>query len=93
MEAAKEVKRLQAKIADGSLPANEPLFVIRAQDVLSVHIVNQWIMLANDMGVPAEKIGESNVLLVKMAIWPHKRIPGRPESAFTISPENLSKRD
>lgn len=46
MKAKDEVERLQRKIANGEMPPDEPLFVLRAQDVLSTRAVRDWAKFA-----------------------------------------------
>ena len=78
MKAIEEVARLAAKIADGSMSPNEPIFVLRAQDKLAPGIVQQWAWEARRFCVPDAKIAEAVEWATVMEQWPTKQIPGRP---------------
>jgi hypothetical protein len=53
----------------------EPFFVLRGQDRLSSAVLAQWIKLAQDVGVPREKIEEARRCLARMEAWPNRRLP------------------
>jgi hypothetical protein len=84
MDAESEAARLKARIEDGTLPRYEPLFVLRAQDVLAADVVRIWASLAESRGVPAEKVREAMQLAAAMKCWPVKQVPGRPKTKVTI---------
>lgn len=80
MRAKDEVERLQRKIANGEMSPDEPLFVLRAQDVLSTRAVRDWAKFATATCCPAVKIEEALNLANQMESWPVKQIPGCPET-------------
>lgn len=83
MEASKELVRIQEKINDGSLSPNEPLFILRAQDITASEAVYKWVELAKEAGATEEKINEAILLAMSMDLWPTKQVPGRPETRKT----------
>jgi len=88
MNASEEIERLKSKLADGSLPADEPLFVLRARDVFAANTVRLW---GNSAALHAskEKLEEALKLSELMDKWPVKQIPGRPETKHQFSHENF----
>lgn len=48
---------------------DEPLFILRAQDVLMPAAVQKWIDLAIEFGVPEHKIAEANAYLKRVEEW------------------------
>jgi hypothetical protein len=52
------------KVAD-----NEPIFVLRAQDILAPRVVRYWARLADQSGVPREKVAEAHKLADWMLDW------------------------
>ena len=81
MKAKDEVERLQRKLADGSLPPDEPLFCLRARDMLAAGCVRAWISACDKIGgVPEEKMQEATMLAMDMDKWPVKQTPGRPDT-------------
>lgn len=84
MTAFEELARLKNKLADGSLPPEEPLFVLRARDLIAEKVVRVWIALAEAEGCPDEKLAEAKALAQKVRDWPVKQYPGLPETRVTI---------
>ncbi len=80
MKAKYEIARLQAKLEDGSLPADEPLFTLRGRDAIASRIVRNWAMDARASGTPHEKCEEAYRLSIEMDEWPVSQIPGLPET-------------
>lgn len=80
MRAAAEIANLQAKVASGTLDPDEPIFVLRARDVLAAGLVYQWATLAEEAECPQEKLDEARACAAQMDAWPVKRSPGRPET-------------
>lgn len=70
MIASKEIQRLQAKLADGSLPADEPIFVLRAQDMVAFETVLDWIARARAAGASEAKITEAIEFAKQFEEWP-----------------------
>lgn len=48
---------------------DEPLFVLRAQDMLGPEMVREWAYRAKVMGVPSEKIDEARRCADEMEDW------------------------
>lgn len=59
-----------AKAAD-----DEPVFVLRAQDMSADILVDFWAELALRMGCPQEKVDEAIDLAAEMRAWPHRKWP------------------
>lgn len=59
-----------AKAAD-----DEPIFVLRAQDMLAPALVRQWAVQAEERGCPAAKIAEARALADKMDNWAKRKNP------------------
>lgn len=87
MEAFREINMLVSKIKDGSLPVDEPLFVLRGRDLLAAGSVTAWAVTAAAIGVPQERVDEAMALAEKMRKWETKRVPGVPESEYKTSGE------
>lgn len=54
---------------------DEPIFVLRAQDVLAAEIVRQWAQMAIMSGTRTAKIDEALALADAMEAWPMRKIP------------------
>ena len=54
---------------------DEPIFVLRAQDMLAPVIVRQWAMLAKHCGCAEEKVQEAINLAERMEKWPTRKYP------------------
>lgn len=85
MRAIDEVKRLIDKIASGDLPPDEPLFVLRAQDIEAADSVRDWSTKVGMIGTPDEKVLEARRLAAAMDEWPVKQTPGRPDTRRTTA--------
>lgn len=48
---------------------DEPIFTLRAQDVLAPRTVRHWAELAHARGVPASKVAEARALADQMSAW------------------------
>jgi hypothetical protein len=48
---------------------NEPIFVLRAQDVLAPELVREWAFRAAHAGTPTEKVAEARMLADTMDDW------------------------
>ena len=84
MDAKEEIANLQRKVESGDMPEYEPLFVLRAQDLLAADVVLIWASLAASRGTPPEKIDEARQLAFRMKQWSVKQVPGRPETQVRI---------
>jgi hypothetical protein len=80
MKAADELRLLQEKLSDGSLPPEEPVFVLRGRDTIAAKVVRIWAVLARTDGSPPRKIAEAEALAKEMDAWPIKQIAGRPDT-------------
>lgn len=67
--AGEEAKRL------AKLPPSEPVFVLRAQDLLAAMAVRGWIDLASVGGVSLAKLTDAELCAQAMEKWPHRRMP------------------
>lgn len=76
MRASEEIKRLQAKINDGTMSPDEPLFILRAQDFFAAGAVRWWAHQVTEKGTPANKVQEAFDWARVMDKWPNQRIPG-----------------
>lgn len=59
------------------VPPDEPSFVLRASDVLAPIVLQNWILLAKQLGTPDRIIKETEEILHKMMDWKDVQIPGR----------------
>ena len=80
MRAIDELARLAARIASGDMPADEPLFVLRGQDLDAANTTRYWASRASHRGTPLAKYDEALDLAVQMDAWPVKQTAGRPET-------------
>jgi hypothetical protein len=60
------------------IPKNEPVFLIRAQDVCSEKIVRMWADMAKSEGADQDIVDAARQLADQMAKWPKKKIPDLP---------------
>ena len=71
LEQAARGKGCLGKAAD-----DEPVFVLRAQDMLAGGLVDDWADLAEENGnCPSEKIDEARALAEQMRAWPNRKYP------------------
>lgn len=78
MKAEQEIDRLNRKLRDGSLDPEEPLFVLRASDILAAATVDGWADLLDRLdGMGNPKVAEARRLAVAMKRWPRRKVPGR----------------
>lgn len=54
---------------------DEPIFVLRAKDMLSPLAIEAWAEAAEDYGVPKDKIAEARALAARMSEWPDRKVP------------------
>lgn len=55
--------------------SDEPIFILRAQDIYAPGTIQAWIAVARDGGVPQEKLEEARQLMEQMKKWPVKKSP------------------
>jgi hypothetical protein len=54
---------------------DEPIFVLRAQDVLAPDLVRGWAERAERAGCAAAKVTEARAIADAMERWPGRRLP------------------
>lgn len=54
---------------------NEPIFVLRAQDLLAPDIVEQWANMAQQLGCPRDKCEGARRTANEMRSWPNRKNP------------------
>lgn len=54
----------------------EPVFVLRAQDLLSDVLVDLWARRAEENGASDAKVSSARELAQKMRAWPTRKFPG-----------------
>jgi len=59
-----------AKIAD-----NEPIFVLRARDIIAPTLVRSWVRIASNMGVNQAKLDEALAVANEMEAYSTPRVP------------------
>ena len=57
------------------IPGDEPIFVLRASDILAPIVVQYWVTLAADTGVPVKKVQEACSVASAMIHWPNRKLP------------------
>jgi ATP-dependent Clp protease ATP-binding subunit ClpX len=71
-----ECSKLVAEIfAEDGLAPNEPIFTLRAQDLLAPAIIRAWCELAVLASVPPDKIREAREIALQMEQWPKRKVP------------------
>ena len=48
---------------------DEPIFILRGQDVLAVFAVDRWIELGLQAGVSVKKLEEARLVVLEMRAW------------------------
>lgn len=54
---------------------DEPIFVLRANDMLAPAVVRAWATLAVGAGAPFEKFKSAQDLAEAMEKWPNRKLP------------------
>jgi hypothetical protein len=54
---------------------DEPVFVVKARDILAAGTVRYWVNSAIAHGVPKEKWEEAQAIADQMDRWPNRKIP------------------
>ncbi len=57
------------------MPTDEPVFVLRAQDLLAADVVRIWADRAAEAGVNDPKVAEARAWADVMDAWVEKRLP------------------
>ena len=53
----------------------EPVFVLRAQDMLAPGIVEEWARRAEDMHINGPKVRGAREIAARMREWPNRKMP------------------
>lgn len=59
----------------GKAAPDEPVFILRAQDIHAAGLVEQWAQLAEEDGCPHNKVSEARALADQMRKWPNRKYP------------------
>ena len=59
---------------DKSIPKNEPVFLIRAQDIVGASVVREWARLNAEAGGSADLTKTALQHAAKMDKWPKKKL-------------------
>jgi len=59
----------------GRAEDDEPVFVLRARDMLAPEIIHEWVDRAEKAGCSAAKVAEARELANKMVHWPGRKFP------------------
>lgn len=59
----------------GKADPDEPVFILRAQDLLSDRLVDDWANGAEVNGCSPEKVAEARELATRMRRWPTRKYP------------------
>ena len=73
-------KEVLAEVAEGKgclgkAALNEPVFVLRAQDIHAADLVEKWAIWAAAGGCDPDKVQEAHAIAAEMRNWPHRRQP------------------
>lgn len=79
MRAQEELALVANKLASGNMTPGEPLFTLRAQDVLAPAIVEAWADQAEAGGAPESKVNEARILANEMRQWQAANHSKRPD--------------
>lgn len=72
---------------ESGIPLNEsdePVFILRAQEVTSVHALGAYKKLLKERGASSERISEVNDVILAFSQWQHENI-GRVKAASESS--------
>lgn len=59
----------------GKAADNEPVFILRAQDILAADLVDTWATQAKTLGVDWDKVREAREIAQAMREWPQRKNP------------------
>lgn len=59
----------------GRAADDEPVFVLRAQDLLAARLVDDWAEEAGRKACPPDKVAEARVIAGQMRQWRNRRYP------------------
>lgn len=58
-----------------NIPPEEPVFLLRAQDITAAATVLIWAAHLHTLGSSGDKVKSALLHASAMAMWPHKKIP------------------
>jgi len=64
----------------GGIPIDEPVFLLRAQDVNAAEVVRFWAFLAHASGADPHTVDSAERQAAAMKAWPVKKTPDLPAS-------------
>lgn len=64
---------------DGPIPPNEPVFLIRAQDVAGPHAIDAWVKTMRSLGAPPHIIDSALSTANAMRNWPLRKLASMPK--------------
>lgn len=70
LEAALRGEGCLGKAAD-----DEPVFILRAQDIHAPDLVEKWAIWASVGDCPNDKVNEANAIAEAMRAWPNRKRP------------------
>lgn len=65
------------------IPDDEPVFLLRAQDMFAAGCVELWAQLAENAGVDADTVAAVRAHAQAMRNWPVKKLPDTPDFQIT----------
>lgn len=77
MATAKETieQALRGEGCLGKAADDEPVFVLRAQDIHAPDLVEKWAIWAEVGGTHTDKVQEAKQIVDEMRAWPNRRQP------------------
>ena len=69
------MKSSEAILYLGKVPTDEPVFVLRGQDILASYLVKKWAGMLEDMNGSPAKIAEARICASEMKRWEPRKIP------------------
>lgn len=64
---------------ENKIPKNEPVFLIRAQDITAARVVNYWAAMAKHYGADDDIVELAREQAERMKNWHAKKIPDIPK--------------
>ena len=73
------------------IPRDEPVFLIRGQDICAAEAVQAWVQIAKAKGVNEATLRSAKAVAVKMEEWKPKKKPDLPVEVNAVNLEKLRK--
>lgn len=70
-----------------SIAEEEPVFILRAQDIAAPAAIRAWVKLAKSLGASAHILESAESLARAMEGWPLRKLADMPESAGPLFDE------